>query len=253
MYILSRRPDWNSSRNNVARNLNIKPDTATEHIKILEALNMLVVDRTNESWSFEVCPPEDWITVIEQPVTDPKSGLARNPVWVPERVTTDPIHRPNRPEIRVTHNTNTNRSIAAENSDLANLRSAMRHPGMLSKPEIEFGIKHLGLLENGGELTESQRSIWLSKMLAKIKYADMLDVQDSPASQEEQNLGIRSDVRGIMLQFRQFSKIKLELEKKQWNEDFRSEIRKELARNLECYSLTESEIQELENVVDPSI
>lgn len=59
-YLYSQDPDWSSSRNNVARNLGMGVHTVSNHVNKLEELGMVVVDRTQESWSFEILPPDKW-------------------------------------------------------------------------------------------------------------------------------------------------------------------------------------------------
>jgi hypothetical protein len=60
-YILSRSPNWTSSRNNVARNLTIHPVTASKYLRQLEERRLLrIVTNPDGSWDFEILPPSEW-------------------------------------------------------------------------------------------------------------------------------------------------------------------------------------------------
>lgn len=60
-YILAQKPTWRSSRNNVARNLNLSVNTVSKHLITLEECGMLIVDRTNEGGlKFQFPPVSNW-------------------------------------------------------------------------------------------------------------------------------------------------------------------------------------------------
>jgi hypothetical protein len=252
MYILSRRPDWNSSRNNVAKNLNIEPETASTHIKILEDLKMLIVNRTNESWGFEICPPEDWIIQTDRSLSERKSHPGGNPTQAEIPPTSERIDRLKRAEFPLTHNTNTNMCNAGEKSDFEVLKDLQKHASLLSSAEKQFIEKNLGLLENGGCLSDNQRKTWLSQMLAKTKYAGTTDMQDLQAEQEMESkarIGIRSDIAGIMRNYREFKLICDEFAKKTWLEDFSVLVAIEASKV--GYRLSIDQIVQLQRIVKP--
>lgn len=60
-YLLSEGPNWDSSRNNVARNLNLDKDAVTKHISILVEKGMLsVTTKTNRAQEYTIQPPSKW-------------------------------------------------------------------------------------------------------------------------------------------------------------------------------------------------
>lgn len=74
-YILSRDPKWDSSRNNVARNLGMDGKTVTKYLKQLVQVNLLQVRKgANNSWDFEIIPPAQWGP------TDLTGGVTTTPV-----------------------------------------------------------------------------------------------------------------------------------------------------------------------------
>lgn len=60
-YITSQRPNWSSSRNNLARNLGIDRETVSKHVTQLIEKNLLRVrNGARGSWEFEIVPPSRW-------------------------------------------------------------------------------------------------------------------------------------------------------------------------------------------------
>lgn len=83
LYITSEGPSWDSSRNNIARNLGLAPETVSEKVKILQNLNMLVIKTgKGNSWNFEIMPTNEWainclgndVTQTGQPDTNTVGG-----------------------------------------------------------------------------------------------------------------------------------------------------------------------------------
>lgn len=85
-YVLSRKADWQSSRNNIARNLNIHKDTVTKYLIQLENMNLLKhTVGSNNSWDFEIIAPSNWIpetsgTKSAQAIPQPTGGLKFGPL-----------------------------------------------------------------------------------------------------------------------------------------------------------------------------
>lgn len=60
-YLLSRDSNWDSSRNNIARNLNLHRNTVTLCIEKLENHNMVLkTSPGRQSWDFSILPPTEW-------------------------------------------------------------------------------------------------------------------------------------------------------------------------------------------------
>lgn len=60
-YVTSRPPYWNSSRNNLARNLGIDRETVSKYILQLTDRNLLrVTIGMRKSWNFEIVPKSEW-------------------------------------------------------------------------------------------------------------------------------------------------------------------------------------------------
>lgn len=90
-YILSRKADWNSSRNNIARNLSMSVNTVSHYVEQLKALNILSVTNSPQgSWNFEIIAPDQWlpesnkgaeskqIQITERSTPESKSDLGLN-------------------------------------------------------------------------------------------------------------------------------------------------------------------------------
>lgn len=62
-YVCSKKPDWSSSRNNIARNLNLSKDKVSDSVKKLVGLNMIeIYEGQNKSWCFIMVTPNIWST-----------------------------------------------------------------------------------------------------------------------------------------------------------------------------------------------
>ena len=59
-YLLSQHPEWDCSRNNIARNLGIGRQTVTDLLNLLSGLGMVKVDSSQKSWAIEMVPPSEW-------------------------------------------------------------------------------------------------------------------------------------------------------------------------------------------------
>lgn len=60
-YLFSKPENWNSSRNNLARNLGMTNNTVSAHIKQLESFNMVkVVNGERGAWDFVMLSPDEW-------------------------------------------------------------------------------------------------------------------------------------------------------------------------------------------------
>lgn len=67
-YLLSRPLNWDSSRNNIARNLEMSVNTVSACIAKLEANQMLIkTSRNGQNWDFEILPPSEWAPVETEP------------------------------------------------------------------------------------------------------------------------------------------------------------------------------------------
>lgn len=61
-YLISMPSNWDSSRNNIARNLGISKDKTSETLKILEGHNMLRIEVAGDgAWNIDILPPEEWV------------------------------------------------------------------------------------------------------------------------------------------------------------------------------------------------
>ena len=61
MYIFSQKPTWPSSMKNIARNLGMHEDTVKKHLRKLEEVKMIVVDRSSpKGWRFYIPPVSKW-------------------------------------------------------------------------------------------------------------------------------------------------------------------------------------------------
>lgn len=67
-YLLSQPPEWDCSRNNIARNLQIGRQTVTDLLQVLSERNMLKVEEGGRgSWKIEMLPPAEWkVAEIDQ-------------------------------------------------------------------------------------------------------------------------------------------------------------------------------------------
>ncbi len=114
-YLVSQKPSWDSSRNNISRNLDIHKDTVSKHVEALEQLNMIkVIKGTNNAWSFEIVPPSGWLARAGYPAVQAKNGpptsrLADSPPEASQTVHQRPEDQPtlnNRNTINNTDETN---------------------------------------------------------------------------------------------------------------------------------------------------
>jgi DNA-binding MarR family transcriptional regulator len=60
-YLCSKKPEWSSSRNNIARNLDLSKDKVSSSIKKLIDYNMLeLYEGSNKRWCFLIVTPNHW-------------------------------------------------------------------------------------------------------------------------------------------------------------------------------------------------
>jgi hypothetical protein len=70
-YVFSRSSTWESSQNNIARNLKLHPNTVTKHVSELKKLNMLKTERgPNNATNYEIVPPNLWCAKIRAPLQE---------------------------------------------------------------------------------------------------------------------------------------------------------------------------------------
>lgn len=88
-YIFSRKASWQSSQNNVARNLKLHANTVAKHVPKLVELNMLKITKgTNNAFDYEIIPPNEWLTsatVIKPDSGEPKGAHHKNQHTVPQK------------------------------------------------------------------------------------------------------------------------------------------------------------------------
>jgi hypothetical protein len=86
VHIYSKMSDWKSSRNNIAKNLNMNATAVTNNCNDLVKFNMLKITSTGQSWDFEIIPPSLWnrTGAVGAPEGIPSGAVDRS---VPERWT----------------------------------------------------------------------------------------------------------------------------------------------------------------------
>ncbi|WP_374028313.1 hypothetical protein ACES2J_08250 [Bdellovibrio bacteriovorus] len=110
-YILSRKANWQSSRNNISKNLHIHHATVTKYIAQLESLGLLKKTvGANSSWDFEIIQPSQWL---------PEPGNTKLAQYIPH-TTSDtssvlPVVHP--VDHTQEYNTNNTSSLASKRSE----------------------------------------------------------------------------------------------------------------------------------------
>lgn len=93
-YLIAQAPYWESSRNNIARNLGLWPQTVTKYLRQLETWNLLVITKGRRgAFDIQMLPPDQWR--IENQIKD-RSGPKLAPDRIrsekaPDRIDIDPL------------------------------------------------------------------------------------------------------------------------------------------------------------------
>jgi biotin operon repressor len=235
-YVYSQREDWASSRNNLARNLNMHHTTVSKHVEQLEAMGMLEVDRTKESWSFTPLPPTNWDTEC--------TGLK---VSQATECTTTELKNSSLPSYSVSH---TKDSILKTSSSKFDNSDILKMIQKIIDSKVQLNSFETSLIADLSVKLKSYKASEKQKALVEGLYA-RIPVSEVVVKTKES--GSVSYVLGIMFGRQTFGEIKTKLLELDWNEDFSNYIDKGVAENLHNYRLTETEVAELKNIVNPGI
>ncbi len=230
-YIYSQREDWASSRNNLARNLNMSVNTVTRHVESLEKLGMLVVDRTHEAWSFTPLPPTNWISHCSG------SDL----IQITQCSTTESLSDPV-PDQPVIHTKDSILNSSSKNSSFDNSRLLKNIDEILGSkmPLDEFETKLVNNLK-----------VQFKYKPASTKQAELLELIYSRIPKQESVVLPIGNKKSIISTFTQpkidFAGIKANLSMYSWIEDYSSSILK--AAIAYEVNLTNSQMIELQDLV----